>query len=401
MEPRRFRLSHPRWLLASAAVVTVLLVGVAPVSSQRQSNTLPPISMTCPHHPDVIESKAGQCPLCSMALVPVRLDSEWMCPVHSVVHQDQPGTCRLCRRPLVPVTMSLTWTCRGEADAEHLDPGTCRDGTPRMAKRTLRPHGNHNPQHGGQFFMAPDNWHHLEGTYPRDRTVRIYIYDDYARALGSRRLRDIRGRIVTQERFDPATRQAIELRAFALRPSRDGTYLEARIDGVKLPAEVTAKLRFGKDAPEYRFDFTFREITRDPNTPTAAANTAPASKPTAPLAPIAPTSSTIAPTSEGAVALTAEPTIAPANPIDRLRELRTEIAALIEKGDFGAVWVPAFAAKDLAVALEAERPDPALSELVRTAWLLDAVGDAGNRQEIEQAFNRFTAALTRVNETRR
>ena len=373
--------------LIGAVLLVALSLGSELFAQRSAQEPLPPISYACPHHPDVIESRAGKCPLCGFALAPARLDSEWMCPVHAVVHQNTPGACRLCRRPLVPVTMTLTWTCRGEADAEHIDPGPCKDGTPRMAKRTLRAHGNHNPQHGGQFFMAPDNWHHLEGTYPRDRTVRIYIYDDYARPLGSRRMKDVQGRVVTQQRFDPATKTTTELKAFALKASRNGTYLEARLDPAKLPMEVTAKLKLSKDAPEYRFDFTFREITRDANrrTPTSDAR--------------------IAPTDATAVALTRESPIAPAGeaviaPVvdrfQRLRAIRTEIEGLISRGEFGAIWVPAFAAKDLAVELEVERADPALRDLVRASWQLDAVGDAGNRQEIEQAFARFNDAVTRT-----
>jgi hypothetical protein len=384
--------------LLGAVLLVALSLGSELIAQRPAQEPLPPISYACPHHPDVIESRAGKCPLCGFALAPQRLDSEWMCPVHSVVHQNSPGACRLCRRTLVPVTMTLTWTCRGEADVEHIDPGPCKDGTPRLAKRTLRAHGNHNPQHGGQFFMAPDNWHHLEGTYPRDRTVRIYIYDDYARPLGSRRMKDVQGRVVTRERFDPATKQTTELKSFALKASRDGTYLEARIDPAKLPMEVTAKLKLSKDAPEYRFDFTFREVTRDPNQlAPVAPTTARAIGPTT-VNPVGPTSAAaIGPTSEGAIGPTSEAPIAPVmDRFQQLRAIRTEIEGLITRGEFGAIWVPAFAAKDLAVELEAERADPALRDLVRASWRLDAVGDAGNRQDIEQAFRTFTDALGRT-----
>jgi len=88
-------------------------------------------------------------------------------------------------------------------------------------------------------------------------------------------------------------------------------------------------------------------------------------------------------------------------------QVRTDqIRELIDKGNFGAVFVPAFQAKDLAIALEGRLPDlaprerqaaePAIRALVRTAWLLDAVGDVGNRDQISDAFVAFAATVSDV-----
>jgi hypothetical protein len=315
--------------------------------------------------------------------VPVRLDASWMCPVHAVVIESQAGSCKLCGRTLVPVVVSLTWSCRGEVNAEFLEPGVCRDGSPRIGKRTLRPHGNHNPQHGGQFFMAPDTWHHLEGTLPR--------------ALPPAALAAMNGRVVTRQRFDAATRTTVEEQAFTLKPSKDGKSLEATIPRASLPAALSVKVKFKPDAPEYRFDFTFRELTREPAGPKAAATRTPPAPAAAP--------STPAPAAD-ADPLATPPPGTMSEMIAELRKRRAEIDALIKKGDYGAVWVPAFQAKDMAVALEPhvahlgmrERgtAEPALADVVRTAWLLDSVGDTGNGEEVARAFTVFDAAVTRL-----
>src|SRR5207237_6149338 len=130
----------------------------------------------------------------------------------------------------------------------------CADGAPMTKMRTLRPHGNHNPQHGGLFFMAPDNTHHLEGAYPSARVFRLYLYDDYARPLPAAQMKAVKARVVTKETFDGATRTTKEIAAFPLVKAAGGDYLEARVDTVSLPAEMSAKVRFKSDAPEYRFD---------------------------------------------------------------------------------------------------------------------------------------------------
>jgi hypothetical protein len=89
-----------------------------------------------------------------------------------------------------------------------------------------------------------------------------------------------------------------------------------------------------------------------------------------------------------------------------LRTRTDQIRGLIDKGLFAEVYVPAFQAKDLAVALETHqsevvpdqrpRSEAALSTLVRDAYLLDAFGNLGNKQQISDAFTEFNAAATDV-----
>jgi hypothetical protein len=88
--------------------------------------------------------------------------------------------------------------------------------------------------------------------------------------------------------------------------------------------------------------------------------------------------------------------------LDQLRARTSQIGALIEKGLFADVYVPAFQAKDVALALEAHEKElpldkqrvaePAIAKLVRAAYLLDAFGDLGNKQQISAAYVEFSAA---------
>jgi hypothetical protein len=164
---------------------------------------------------------------------------------------------------------------------------------------------------------------------------------------------------------------------------------------------MTAKVRFGDDQPEFRFDFTFASLSKEPAAPTAKPSvTQPLSTPAA-----APATTPASSSSAGTDPLTPLPI--PASMSGMLEQLdvrRKQVGDLIARGDFAAVWVPAFQAKDIAIALEPHlahlAPDrriggePALARVVRTAWLLDAAGDVGNRAQIEAVYAAFTAAVT-------
>jgi hypothetical protein len=89
--------------------------------------------------------------------------------------------------------------------------------------------------------------------------------------------------------------------------------------------------------------------------------------------------------------------------IAEIRVRGERIRGLIEQGAFDQVFVPAFEAKELALALElrtAEWPASVrvaaatgVSRLVRCAWLLDAAGDVGDRPRLLAAAGEFDAVV--------
>jgi hypothetical protein len=413
-------------LLAPVAAAVMLYVAPTRAVAQRPPGDieLPPITWACPMngtlmpdgttHADVYEPDKGNCPICKMALAAVRLDSIWTCPVHPVIAEKEAGTCPIDHRDLVRVTVAMSWTCSGHPEINQLTPGKCSDGSPMSVKYTPRPHGNHNPQHGGQFFMAPDNWHHLEGAFPRAGLVRIYLYDDYTRPLPAGELKLAQGRIVTRESLDPATESRKEV-AFPLALSSDRRYLQATVDSRSLPAPMAAKIKLKPGGPEYRFDFAFAEFSKDPVAAAVPAKVAAAS-PSSRAAVRAPAPAAEAPRASASAATVNPPASAPTQStaipatieemIALLGAANRQIKNLIDGGAFADIWVPAFQAKDLALAMDARSAqlptykrailEPATKRLLRAAWLLDAVGDIGNRAEITGAYADFSAAVAEI-----
>jgi hypothetical protein len=325
-------------------------------------------------HSDQVAHEDGECPLCKMGLEPMRLDTAYTCPVHSVVSERHPGKCPICARPLGEVTVSVSWRCAGSETAL-MEPQTCGDGTPAVRVQKSLAHGNHNPQYGGQFFMAADYWHHIEGVYPSPGVFRLYLYDDYTKPLARARVEAVRARLVTKEDTDPRTFVTKEVASVPLAISADGHYLEASTEAVPLPANLVVQATLTADGKEQRFDFTFADYS------VAAAPE----------------------TMDGATRLAMDVPDDLPSVLTMLVERRDLLAETVARGGLSEVWVPALQAKELALALElharefpAERRavvESAAREIVLSAFRLDASGDRGERDQVAAAAAALAEAV--------
>ena len=248
-------------------------------------------------------------------------------------------------------------------------------------------HMDHSPRHGGRVFMAPDSFHHIEGAYPEVGVFRLYATDNYRNPV------DVTmwmGRVVLEEEYDSTTDEFIEVTAFPLLPSPDGSYLEAEVGDLPVPAEVITKLQVLEDFPEDRFDFIFTDFSTESSASDVASTPAGATE-TLPLAE------------------RIRPRI-PEQTSDIIAGISTRndnIGTLVAEGGFTEIFIPALQSKELALALN-ERAETlpirgrndvriAVRSLVRAAWLLDWYGDLGNKQQVSEAYDIFSEAVAEIN----
>ena len=254
-------------------------------------------------------------------------------------------------------------------------------------------HMDHTPRQGGTVFMAPDSFHHIEGTFPEPGLFRLYATDNYREAVD---VSDWTGRAVTLEEYDEATDEFVEVKAFDLFASPDGAYLEALIPisdpNFDVPAEITAKVIFEEDFPAERFDFIFGALSNE------AAADAPASVIFGGDAPEAvPLAQRILPDIPGEASRIAA----------EIATRDRQIQDLIARGAFTELFIPALQAKELALALQRSTSElPAASSnririavrhLVRSAYLLDWYGDLGNKNDVDSAYAIFGGAVGEIN----
>jgi hypothetical protein len=226
-----------------------------------------------------------------------------------------------------------------------------------MQMRTVpMAHGDHNPKHGGLLFMAPNGFHHIEGTLDEDGTFRLYIYNDFTDSID-------------------ATPFEARIGDTRLVPASGGAYLTGSIPRPSTyPAEVGVDVHFpGAHEDEAHFDFVF--VGRE------TAEVAPAATRHAELH---------LPDSADGI-------------FQAIMDRDARIRQLIEKGTWPDLYIPALEAKDLVLALSQKEPErvalPA-KKLVRAAWLLDTFGDLGNREQVESAYRLFEEAIRELEDAR-
>ena len=255
-------------------------------------------------------------------------------------------------------------------------------GGPDPADPNAAAHMDHNPLHGGQFFMAANNYHHLEGALPRPGEFRLYVYDDFKQPVDPRNF----GGDVVFEAWNEETENWDETR-YPMAPAIGSDYLVSEIPD-ELPGEFFAHVWLAGE--QQRYDFYFEETTVEP--PAGASRGRGAIR-------------------AGPHSHERPPMTIPEDPVAIMALMalkRDRVRAQIETGEWLTLYVPAFDARDLAEVLldrltglsarQRGQARQAIGRVMQSAAELDRSGDLADRARAQRAFERFDAGVRELDD---
>jgi len=123
----------------------------------------------------------------------------------------------------------------------------------------MEEHEDHDPKHGGIFFMALDEVHHLEGTLSAPRMFRVYLYDAMTMPLDSETMAQASGTLHWGEFPDPP--------GIPLKVGNEEGMLMAELEREgEFPVTLTLVLNFpgAQDGESELFNFIFDEYSNPP-----------------------------------------------------------------------------------------------------------------------------------------
>jgi len=108
------------------------------------------------------------------------------------------------------------------------------------ASAAMKPHMDHEPKHGGVFFMAPDRTHHLEGVLLPAGTFKVYLFDEYTRPVPAKGF----AAVMTVDGVDDGRKLKLDLDA------ADGTLCIRDLPMKSFPVDLTVWITFPPRAGE-------------------------------------------------------------------------------------------------------------------------------------------------------